>query len=99
MKIKMCEEFFYRVTNGVNNLYEEFNSCKDNILRNNNTLNFYNGEWIKIRLNDYTTHTVKPMETIKKIADQYNLYEEKLMVDNNLKNDKIFIGQRLKIYK
>ena len=54
MKIELCEEFFYRVNNEKLDFEQEFNSCKENILRNNENLKFYCGEWIKIKVNKYS---------------------------------------------
>ena len=98
MKIKLCDEFFYRVTNLDENIYREFNTEKQNVLRNNEKINLYKGEIIKVKVNDFKTHYVKPAETIKEIADFYSVDVEKLMIDNNLENSKLYIGQRLKVY-
>ena len=67
--------------------------------RNNYQIPLYCGEMIKIKTNDYLTHFVKPTETIESISNKYDLSIEKLIRDNGLKNTKLFIGQRIKIYK
>ena len=95
MKIKMCNTFYYRVEDEA--LLKQFNTSSENILRNNN-LNFYRGEMVRITLNDYKIHTVLPMETIKSICEKYGITEELLKIKNDLKSDKLFIGQQLKIY-
>ncbi len=99
MKIEMCDEFFYRVTDLNLDLFKEFNTSKENILRNNNNIKLYNGEWVKIKENDFITHLVKPMQTLSDIAKDYCVEINKIKVDNNLLCDKLFIGQILKIYK
>ncbi len=96
MKIEICDEFFYRVQ--CEDICNLFNTSKENILRNNKNIKFYHGEWVKIKLNDFQTHVVKPMETIKKLAEQYNTTEQELQKWNNLKTEKLFIGQILKVY-
>ena len=96
MKIEICEEFFYRVS-GVD-ILKTFNTCKENIFRNNSYLNIYNGEWVKIKINNFKKHSVKPMETLEKIAKQYGLSEDQILEDNKLKSRKLFIGQILRIY-
>lgn len=96
MKIEMCDQFYYRVQD--EDIYNIFNTSKENILRNNKNIKFYHGEWIKIKLNNFQTHIVKPMETIKLIAKQYNIDEQELQSWNNLKTEKLFIGQILKIH-
>ena len=98
MKIELCDDFFYRVTDLNLDIFKEFNTSKENILRNNQNIKFYSGEMLKIKVNDYKTHFVKPAETLKQIADVYNVDFSKLKQDNNLENEKLYIGQRLKIY-
>ena len=101
MKIVLAKEFLYRVKENDNilDLCMKFNTGKSNIIRNNNKIDLYTGEWIKIKVNDYLSHFVKPMETVSKIAKQYNLSIEKLKADNNLKENRLYIGQLIKIYK
>ena len=43
------------------------------------------------------THVVKPGETLFKIAQKYNLSLKELRRTNRLKNDQIYVGQKLKI--
>lgn len=101
MEIVLAKEFLYRVKENDNilDLCMKFNTSKSNIIRNNNKIDLYTGEWIKIKVNDYLSHFVKPMETVSKIAKQYNLSIEKLKADNNLKENRLYIGQLIKIYK
>lgn len=101
MKIVLAKEFLYRVKENDNilDLCMKFNTSKSNIIRNNNKIDLYTGEWIKIKVNDYLSHFVKPMETVSKIAKQYNISIEKLKADNNLKENRLYIGQLIKIYK
>lgn len=77
---------------------ERFNTSKENILRNNSEIELYAGEWVEITVNDYLIHTVKPMESLKVISEKYAMNQDKIMLDNNLKSNKLFIGQCLKIY-
>ncbi len=96
---KVCPEFLYRLQ-GENEkeLYLKFNTSKDNVLRNNDNIKFYKGEWIKIKVNNFKTHIVKPMENLTKISKIYNVEEQTLKDWNNLNSSKLFIGQHLKIY-
>lgn len=99
--IRMCKDFYYRVQVGdtEKNLITKFNTSRQSIIRNNPSLELYAGEWVRIKINDYITHIVRPMDTIKKIASLYNIGVDKLITDNDLKHDKLYIGQTLKIYK
>ncbi len=100
MKIELDDEFFYRIDNEKSNdLYYKFNTNSDNVLRNNQTINLYPGEWVKIKKNDYITHIVKPTENIIRICELYNIDKQKLIEDNNLTSEHLFIGQMLKIKK
>lgn len=99
MKFEMCEEFFYRINDDDEKLFEKFNTNKKNVLRNNNSLKFYAGEVVKIKLNDYVLHRVKPVQTLNDIAKIYNIKIQDIIDKNNLKTEKLFIGQEIKIYK
>ena len=59
----------------------------------------YEGELVEISINDYISHFVKPAETIEDISKNYNIEIEKIKQDNCLKENKLYIGQRIKIYK
>ncbi|MBR4998843.1 MAG: LysM peptidoglycan-binding domain-containing protein [Clostridia bacterium] len=96
MEIKLCDEFFYRVNNN-EDFFEELNTCKENLTRNNEKLKLYKGEWIKIKQNEFLTHYVKPMQTLTQIANIYGVSVEQIKEDNILKEDRVFIGQKLKI--
>ena len=100
MEIKQCKQFYYRVQSGDNfaNICSRFNTSKENIIRNNNDLDLYVGEWIVIKTNEFKIHYVKPMETLEDIAKKYETIKEKISQDNNLKSERLFIGQLLKIY-
>ena len=101
MKLKLPKEFDYRVMSGdsVESICEKFNTCNENILRNNPNLSLYAGEWIRIKVNDFVMHIVKPAETINNIAKFHGVSKEKIINDNALNSEKLFIGQTLKIYK
>lgn len=99
MEIELCDTFYYRISNEKFDVYTKFNSSKDNVFRNNQLIDFYAGEWVKITQNDYILHVVKPAETLHKIAEQYNTTDAKIRASNNLLTDRLFIGQTIKIYK
>lgn len=99
MEIKQCKEFFYRVSNNNEEVFNNFNTSKENILRNNETLPIYYGEWLKIKENDYIVHCVKPVETLEVIAKKYEVSCANIVEYNQLKTNKLYIGQILKIYK
>lgn len=99
MKIEMCDEFYYRVLDKSKDICKELNTSNENILRNNEDLKIYDGEWVKIKVNNFITHHVKPAESIVDVAKKYNITIEKIMEDNNLNSSKLFIGQTLKIFK
>lgn len=96
MEIKLCDEFFYRVKDD-KDLFKIFNTSEENLIRNNLKIKTYNGEVIKIKINDYLVHYVKPMQSLSEIAKIYGVDEDEIVNENNLKIKKLFIGQRLKI--
>jgi len=99
MKVERCDEFYYRISDSNLDIFNKFNADKNNVVRNNKSIKIYEGEWLKIKTNNFHTHIVKPIETLNKIAESYKTESEKIIKDNNLKSTKLFIGQILKIYK
>jgi len=99
MEIELCDTFYYRIPCEKFDIYTKFNTSKDNVFRNNQAIDFYAGEWTKIAQNNYVSHIVKPMETLDRIAEEYNTTIVKLQKDNELKTKRLFIGQTIKIYK
>lgn len=101
MKIKLCDEFYYRVKekDSIENVSSKFNTDKTNIVRNNSNIELYAGEYVYIKQNEYITHIVKPAENLSDIAKKYNVEYQKLKTDNDLNYDKLFIGQKIKIFK
>ena len=67
----------------------------------------YNPDEVQKRVNEilsnkdsYFIYTVKSGDTLSKIAKKYNTTYQKIAKDNNIKNpNKIYVGQKLKIYK
>ena len=98
MEIKKIKEFWIRVDDEKNNT-ELMNKYNCSVERNNSSLNLYKGEWVKVTLNNYLTHIVKPVETLAQIAELYEVSKVDIMQKNGLETDKIYIGQQLKIYK
>jgi len=99
MKIEMCEEFFYRINEDNEEVFKNLNTSKENVLRNNEKLKFYKGECVKIKVNDFNLHHVRPAENLARIAKNYDVDESIIIKDNNLQTQKLFIGQTLKIHK
>lgn len=99
MKVSLNKEFYYRVTqqDDFYSICKYFNTSKENIERNNHTIPLYAGEWVKIKVNDYISHIVKPAETLQQISLQYNISIQSIIDYNNLLSDKLYIGQILKI--
>lgn len=96
---KLCKEFYYRIQDeSEKELYQKFNTEKENVLRNNTKIATYKGEWIKISVNNYKTHIVKPMENLLTLSKKYNIEEDVLKQWNNLTSNKLFIGQHIKIF-
>lgn len=55
-------------------------------------------EVVKLRGGEVLEHVVQPGETVASIAQQYNLQDETVLWENNLKaSDKLSVGQRLRI--
>lgn len=100
MDFEIVKQFVYRVEKNdtIASLCLKFNTSVDNIFRNNKNIELYEGELIEIKVNNYITHIVKPMQTLAYISEKYNVSYEELKVTNNLESDKLYIGQTIKIY-
>ena len=100
MEIKQSNQFYYRVqfNDTLLNICTRFNTCKENIIRNNENLDLYVGEWIIIKTNEFKIHCVKPLERLIDISQKYGVTVDKIKIDNHLQTEKLFIGQMLKIY-
>lgn len=102
MEIIECKgrDFYYYAVKENDDLYsitQALNVSQKAIVRNNPNIDFYEGEVIKV-LKEYSiSHIVKPMETLTSIAQKYNTTAETLVRTNNLKSDRLFIGQIINI--
>lgn len=101
MQIILCNEFYYRVRrcDSIKSISQAFNTDEMNILRNNNDIDLYPGEMISIRQNDYYTYIVKPCDNLRDISKRFCVDMEKIKIDNSLINEKLFIGQKIKIFR
>lgn len=90
---------WYRVQNKDDKkiLLKKFNVNDGDIIRNNASLELYEGEIIIIEKKEGKYHIVKPMETLSIIAKMYNIDVDTLVRINSLNSKRIFIGQKLKI--
>ncbi|MBR1987825.1 MAG: LysM peptidoglycan-binding domain-containing protein [Clostridia bacterium] len=101
MRIKLSKTFYYRLSESDNleSLSKDYNCDITNIKRNDPSNTVYPGEWVYIKQNEFISHYVKPTETLASIATKYNVDINVLRKDNTLNNDKLFIGQRIKIFE
>lgn len=102
MKIIECSkgDFVWvqvQIGDTLDSVCQQYSVNKNNIIRNNPSIDLYDGEMIKIVNKTTSYHIVKPMETLSIIAKKYNIDEEKLIKINNLNSKRLFVGQSLKI--
>lgn len=92
---------FYRVKkeDALTGVMNKFDVSATSIIRNNPSIDFYEGEVVKILKQRDLIHIVKPMETLESIAKTYNTTSENLIDFNNLKSKRVFIGQKLVVTK
>ena len=69
------------------------------IVRNNNNIELYEGEMVKVLIEKSNYHIVKPMETLDNISAIYDVSVDDLIRFNNLTSKRVVIGQQLKICK
>ena len=53
------------------------------------------GAWLYIKKSDRRMHIVRPLETLRTIAQKYDIPMQHLSQINQLKNNCVFIGQQL----
>ena len=85
----------YRLKQGetIKQVADKFNTSIDNIEILSSTLE---GDFVKIKKCNHTTHVVKPLETLCDIAKIYGVSETYIIENNNLKTKRLFIGQKLR---
>ena len=88
--------FGFSGLDGRNRYYNDFVGT---LTREKIGIRFELKEWIKVKVNNYISHVVKPAQTIDEIAQMYNQNISDIVEFNNLKSQKLFIGQILKIKK
>ena len=93
------KNIWYRVQKNdtLESIASNFNISAASIMRNNPTIELYEGEMVKILFGTKTSHVVKPMETLASIAQKYNVGVEQIVKINNLTSHRVFIGQILQI--
>jgi len=104
MKLTNCNQddiVFYQVqkNDDMNAILTKFNIKLNNLVRNNTSIELYEGEIIKIERNKGIQHIVKPMETLSAIAEKYNVSVDDIVAENKLNSKRLFIGQILNITK
>ena len=97
MKFYKYNPTYYRpnANENINQIADKFNTDISNIeIVSNSDLN--EGEFVKINKCYNFSHTVKPLDNLNMIAEKYNVTIEHIKTSNNLKDDRLFIGQKLR---
>lgn len=104
--LKQSKEFWYRIHDekSIRELMDNLDVRENEILRNNNDLPLYAGEMVKIKklvdeMEEPIDYIVRPMDTLDNIAQMFGVKKENIIKENNLKSEKLFIGQKLRIKK
>ena len=102
MEIINCNTFnnvLVQVQKGdtIQSIAQNYNTDINSILRNNPSIDLYEGEVVKIVRNTKKIHVVKPIETLNSIAMKYNTTTDKLIKINNLKSTRLFVGQMIEL--
>ena len=88
---------YYRVKaeENINQIAKTFNISTLNVKTNG--VDIEEGDFVEIRNAFENVHVVKPLETLKQIADMHNLTEDYIMKINSLKSKILFVGQRIRL--
>lgn len=79
----------------VQTILEKFNTTKNDI-QFLSVNEHYDGEFVMIKRSSEFLHTVKPLEDLNFIANKYNVEISHIMKCNDLKDKRLFIGQKLR---
>lgn len=71
------------------------NACEEDCLLEDNDLK--KGHYVVVKPKDYFVYIVRPNQTLTDIAKIFNIKEEKIILENNIKT--LFAGQQLIIKK
>jgi len=97
MKFYKYNPIIYRPRNNenLNSIADKFNTDISNIKVLSNS-SLHEGEFVEIKKCYNVCHTVKPLENLQQLAKKYNVTIESIKECNNLKDDRLFIGQKLR---
>ena len=79
----------------INSLLQKYNVGISSLIRNNPSIDLYEGEVVKIIRKTKLHHVVKPMETLIDISQKYGVSIDELIKWNNLTSKRLFVGQTL----
>lgn len=90
------KEVYYTVCHGdtLESIAKQFGVSTQYIVENN-AQNIYEGQILYFPETNFLSYVVKPFDTLSKIAVQNSISVESLIKKNNLKNDFVFVGQKL----
>ena len=93
--VENTKNIFYRVKNGetLEDVCKKFKIAKGELGLNE----IEDGDVVYIKHSNIAFHIVKPLETLKQIAEKYSVSVEHIKIKNNI--TEIFIGQKLVILK
>lgn len=91
------EVLFYRIKEGdsKNRIADKFNTEIKNVKCLTEDCE-ETGDFYIISNIKSNSHVVKPMESLRSIAEKYKISEEEIIRQNNLKTKQLFIGQKLR---
>ena len=96
---KTNKNFFITINNGINieDICEQYNVDEKLIMKSNPQLNktLKNGDIIYLNKGNAKIYIVKPLDTIDKISEMFNVDKNYLIKTNNISN--LFIGQKIYI--
>ena len=100
MKLIECNqgEFIWVQVNSddtIHSLLQKYNVGISSLIRNNPSIDLYEGEVVKIIRKTNLRHIVKPMETLLDISQKHNVSVDDLIKWNNLTSKRLFVGQAL----
>ncbi len=87
--------YFVKAGENMSSIADKFKTTIETIAQDNQLKEVSEGDILWIRKKNTCIYVVKPLDTLSKVAKNYNVSKEHIRELNDLKNDKLFVGQKL----
>ena len=87
--------YFVKAGESMSSIADKFKTTIETIIRDNDIKEVSEGDILWIRKKNTCIYVVKPLDTLSKVAKSCSVSESHIRKLNDLKTDKLFVGQKL----